>query len=660
MQSVVEFVTSHAGNFKAIGTIFATVLAIVKGGPKLLEAWRTFWDRRLLVKRLGAKKYTSEQILSATICYIPPDCQNIDPAGAEDWKRVYPLRVGAFQTVDKLLSEQVEFRHTILLADSGMGKTSFVLNYYVRNTRKLYPRHKIAVVPLGASDADELIKEIKDKSSTAIFLDAFDEDTKAIGDHKARLKQLLDLTADFKHVLITCRTQFFLKDDEIPREVTGLIRFGPTEGSKEYVFHKLYLSPFSETQIERYLRKQFPFWKRKDRQKARQMCRSIGDLTARPMLLANIRNLIGSGRRFEYPCQIYDELVTRWIAREHAFVPDSSALRRFSLTVARDIYINRASRGGEFIPQEDVAELALREQIDLHGWQLTGRSLLNRTANGDFKFSHRSIMEYLFVVAFIDVPHKSEVRWTDQMADFYLQYLASTDSRVSSFVLKYCDHAARSAYVQNQHVAHSSIMKHSFEEYKLPRTPSLVDLNLLAIRTGINLYPISSGVDNLAELEFSTALAFTSIDRVLYAATLAEAIKEKWGYVYVLPYSNKSNRARTQLLIFARSTSILKSTVGEQTFALPIALPTPSHAYLGALIHTGIEKQIQNRNDRLSPDSEGMLALNTLRNFHPSNIESVLLVDKSGGISQISGTLDKSKWGLAGDVYTPGYWLDSK
>ncbi len=59
---------------------------------------------------------------------------------------------------------------------------------------------------------------------------------------------------------------------------------------------------------------------------------------------------------------------------------------------------------------------------------MTGRSLLNRTANGGFKFAHRSIMEYLCVVA-----HREKVyvgsAWTDQMKDYLFQMVVAGEQR---------------------------------------------------------------------------------------------------------------------------------------------------------------------------------------------------------------------------------------
>jgi hypothetical protein len=425
MVDIVHLFDQHAPLLKDIGALAAALIALLKGGPTILDAWRTFLDRRYLVKQLGAKKYTPEQIRFATTYYIEPHCQDIDPAGAEDWRRLYAVKQNIFQAVDTLLTKQVQFRHTILLADSGMGKSSFVLNYYARHCRKFWSPFKLAVVPLGAADANELISAVPAKSETVIFLDAFDEDTSAINNHKDRLQELIRLTEDFRHVMITCRTQFFLKDDEIPRDVVGQMRFDPVDRTKTYVFHKLYLSPFSDDEVAHYLRRRFGLLRRKDRLRAEQICRKMGDLTARPLLLANVQYLVGAGEKeFRYSFQVYEELVKRWIERERPFVPDGDALWKFSEDVASDIYRNRGQRRSETIPYTEIERLA-RSGIDLKAWQLSGRSLLNRTADGDFKFAHRSILEYIYIRAFVAGRVNSKEQWTDLMKDFFFQYLCT-------------------------------------------------------------------------------------------------------------------------------------------------------------------------------------------------------------------------------------------
>ncbi|MCI0692556.1 hypothetical protein L0337_11205 [candidate division KSB1 bacterium] len=111
--------------------------------------------------------------------------------------------------------------------------------------RRKRQRFDLAVIPLGIPDANDHIRKVADPKDTVLLLDAFDEDTRAIQNYRERLKQLLDLGKDFRQVLITCRTQFFQREEEIPRE-TGIIRVGVTSAGQscEYIFYKLYISPY--------------------------------------------------------------------------------------------------------------------------------------------------------------------------------------------------------------------------------------------------------------------------------------------------------------------------------------------------------------------------------------------------------------------------------
>ena len=119
------------------------------------------------------------------------------------------------------------------------------------------------------SDADELIKNIPDQEGTILFLDALDEDTKAITDHRQRIRELMDACYKFKRVILTCRTQFFPRDEEIPID-TGIVRLGPRQAGDKgtYEFWKLYLSPFDDSDVTLYIKKRYPLWHYARRQKA--------------------------------------------------------------------------------------------------------------------------------------------------------------------------------------------------------------------------------------------------------------------------------------------------------------------------------------------------------------------------------------------------------
>ena len=402
--------------------VFAVLMGVSYFGSKIWQWWQVWRKRRALGKDLSAVGYTREDIRRATTHYLKPNCQSVDPAQGEEGRYVFAVQNKLFDEVDRLLASPWENKYSILLADSGMGKTSFVLNYYAQHQKRWRKRFKIAVVPLGIRNADEHIARIQDKADTVLFLDAFDEDTHAIRNHRERLDRLLDLSGEFRQVLITCRTQFFLKEEEIPRE-TGVIKvgaIGPAE-NREHVFYKLYLSPFSDEQVEEYLQKRFSLWNYRKRQQARAIAHKIPHLTARPMLLAHIRDLVQSGKSFEYAFQLYEEMVEAWLERERYFVKDKNALRKFSESLAVDLYLKREVRGSDRVPAHELEPLAKSFNISLAEWQLRGRSLLNHDAAGNYKFAHRSIMEYLFVKRFLDGDVTGKTPWTDQMKRFLLE-----------------------------------------------------------------------------------------------------------------------------------------------------------------------------------------------------------------------------------------------
>lgn len=390
----------------------------------LVHTWpriRTRLDSRSVQKRIGAESYTPDSIKRSLRHFIAPMCQDLDPSGGDEPRMVYGVRQQLFDALDDALSKPNTYKHLILLADSGMGKTTALLNYYVRHLRRWRKsEYKLALVPLSNSNADDQIKGISDQRDTVLFLDALDEDTSAVTDHRDRLRVLLKLTSEFRAVVISCRTQFFSKDEEIPRE-TGIIKVFARPAGEEaaYYFHKIYLSPFSDEQVEKYINRLYPFWQVEQRARAKQMVSKIPHLTARPMLLAHIDDLVRARHGFQYSYELYEEMIRAWLKREQGFIENTADLREFSERLAVDIYVNRVERKSERVKKSEVTTLANHWRIPVEDWKLTGRSLLNRDAEGNYKFAHRSIMEYLFVKRFLKAdPLCMHVEWTDQMNSF--------------------------------------------------------------------------------------------------------------------------------------------------------------------------------------------------------------------------------------------------
>jgi hypothetical protein len=388
-------------------------------------------NKKILEDEFARGPYDRTTIERSTRYYIQPKCSNIDPAQEKEIRHAFiATKEDLFSKVDIFLDYDNAFQHLLILADSGTGKTSFVLNYYVHNYRRRKYKclkrigHPISIVPLGIQDADRLIDAIPNKREKAIFLDAFDEDVKAITDHKLRIENLVDKCRDFRKVIITCRTQFFPKDEEIPTE-TGILKLGPTKAgeSHTYEFWKLYLSPFDDNDVKHFLKKRYPIWKYRTQKKARDIALKIPLLTARPMLLAHIPDIIDQGTKIERCSQLYETMVDAWLERETAWV-NKDALRDFSERLAVDIFLKRQLRGTECITIEALSDLGKQWEIEIPDWQLSGRSLLNRDAAGNYKFAHRSIMEYLFAVRLIHGdPQCCGIKLTDQMKKFLIELL---------------------------------------------------------------------------------------------------------------------------------------------------------------------------------------------------------------------------------------------
>ncbi|NOY60146.1 MAG: hypothetical protein GXO75_14620, partial [Calditrichaeota bacterium] len=113
---------------------FTSVLVVFF--TQFLPWYRDRRNKRSLQKRVGAELYDAGVLYQATRHYIDPDCQSLDPSGGEDQRHVVNPRGNVFKLLYDYLYHPTEYRYLIILADSGMGKTSLLLNYYVRNLRR--------------------------------------------------------------------------------------------------------------------------------------------------------------------------------------------------------------------------------------------------------------------------------------------------------------------------------------------------------------------------------------------------------------------------------------------------------------------------------------------------------------------------------------------
>jgi hypothetical protein len=406
--------------------IFGVVSALLK---PIASSIRWFRNRRSahLAAELQAKtnvqSFTDDDITAAVEDYIVPDATNVDPTNEDDLRTFAFVREDIFVALDRALRSPDKV-HLMILADSGMGKTTLLLNFFARELdKRKAQRREVAIVPLGRPDADAQIKAVANKRSTILLLDALDEDTLAIADHQKRLHEVMGLAADFKCVMVSCRTQFFENDQAVPT-TTGVARVAPKRAGSLGVhhFHRIFLAPFSEEQVSFYINRTIPFYRFKARQRARALVNRIPELTVRPMLLALLPKLLVNEQQVREMWDLYEFMVRSWLSRESHWI-NPQELQSVSERVAVEVYLGRQSRRSERLRPDEISSLLQETASPVETWKLTARSLLNRDAAGNFKFAHRSIMEFLFIRAFVGGEERcAKVQWTDMMCTLFLSW----------------------------------------------------------------------------------------------------------------------------------------------------------------------------------------------------------------------------------------------
>ena len=388
-------------------TIAGAAVAAAAGYTK----WRKPWQ-----KRVGADGYTTADIRTAMRWYVPPDVVDHDPSVGDEPgdHAVSAPRVPLMARLDELLSPRSPTRFVLLLGDSGTGKTSALINYYVRCVRRLRPP-RLAMARLGDEQVVEWIRRREDKGGTLLLLDALDELLRPGDDATAKLQELARETENFAKVVITCRTQYFERDEAVPA-FADVWRRAPRaagEGPREAI-RRLYLAPLTDAQLERYLKKRFRFPHLKQRKRARRVIRSAPRLSVRPMLLSFLDDLSPDRSRDPLSVEIYEQGVNGWLRRESWKEKDVEELRRFSEALAVEMAVERRTA----VLPEQAMKIARELGVSIDARTLSGRSLLNRDADGRWKFAHRSIMEFLVVKQFFAGEIERIDPWTDQMLQF--------------------------------------------------------------------------------------------------------------------------------------------------------------------------------------------------------------------------------------------------
>ncbi len=424
----------------AIVTLFCALFIVI---VKILANKYNKYKLNKTIKLIDSPFYSSEDIQRATRYYINSRWQAVSPTSKDEPKlAVNPSEpvIPFFLSIGFLPRERGD-NFYLVLADSGMGKTTLMINLFLAVKRKRrFSKLNIKLVHLGDKGWEESVTSTKEQPSTILLLDAFDENAGAVANYTSQIHYISDLVCNFHTVVLTSRSQFFPSEKDEPYELP--IR----SDSKYYCFKKMYLSPFSDKDISSYLNKKYGLfrpWNYSNKILARDIINKSPLLMVRPMLLSFIDDLLAVNSKIEYTIDIYELMIDKWIEREANRVHNERRdtfmkyLHNFSYELAMYIYNKRLDMIQNqnpnidlFIVQsQEITQLALDNNINLDEIELKSRSLLNRNAHGEYKFAHKSFLEYLIAKWIFVTPN--------EIYEFNTIGLSQTNNFLEEFVAKH-------------------------------------------------------------------------------------------------------------------------------------------------------------------------------------------------------------------------------
>lgn len=362
--------------------------------------------------------------------YIEPDCQQFNPADNDEEENIYIVREPVFRRLESFLSgEQRRGLHQLLvLSDAGMGKTSLLVMLKLAHMSSFFKKpYNCVLLKIGVDTVGE-IERIEKKSNTLLLLDGLDEDPHAWGQIKWRIKSLLKSTENFWRVIITCRTQFFSGEDD-PFNRRGQVE---VEG---FICPVIYNSMFSTQQVEEYLNNKLKNSKNSTelKKKAESIIAGMGSLKMRPMLLSHVEDFLDSDRDSWDEYSIYEVLIRSWLLREQRKLfhnieryPAIEELLQCCIRLATYLQENGKREVSEDELNSAIISIPSLEYIPF--MNIGGRSLLNKNSDGEYRFSHYSIQEYLVVSGCVTDTTNYDfknIRLTDQMNKFFNAWLKS-------------------------------------------------------------------------------------------------------------------------------------------------------------------------------------------------------------------------------------------
>ena len=308
-------------------------------------------------------------------------------------------------------------RFYCVMADTGMGKTTFLVQLLTAYIKKYYNEKSlpfnIFILSLADKDIIEQINKLKiedlDKRSI-LLLDALDENVEAYDkkdekgniisryeDFRIKLEQAV---ARFQFVVITCRTQFFPDEKSELKKVKNARHIGQNPNKRLPRYKQLYISPFSEDDINRYIKKKFNRDK-KSKQKAKGIIDNIKSLAVRPLILSYIDDLMD--RKVNNVLDAYEIIIDKWLQREVDLIAEEEdsnkqkeLLYDFSRKLAVYIYQNWRKTGSMYLMQKEYEAFKKDQAFNELEFSYANKSLITRDNQHNILFAHKSFLEYFY------------------------------------------------------------------------------------------------------------------------------------------------------------------------------------------------------------------------------------------------------------------------
>lgn len=260
-------------------------------------------------------------------------------------------------------------------------------------------------------------------------------------------RRIADLARGQTKMLLTCRTHYFrtrvaereLLKGSLDMEIGRHVRSAAT-------FDIMYLREFEDDQIRLFLKRHTSKWR--SIWSTIGSTYNLGDLAKRPVLLEMILKTVSAikAKKDINICDLYKFYTDIWIEREdwHSVMTlegkrlfmENLAYRMHKESDSGEDYAIHYSKLPTPIREHFREDIVTRDDLDYYDHDTRTCSFLNRTAKGNYKFIHKSFMEYFLACR---VAHEvsegslkilEEVRLSKEIAAFLLPMFPDDKTRV--------------------------------------------------------------------------------------------------------------------------------------------------------------------------------------------------------------------------------------